>query len=174
MPQWLDKFLRKPPPFQFVERPTEKRLVLAKSCFDGLVEALAPANRRCHEGVALLLGKIEDGVGVAAHAVRPDAVTTRGSFHIPASEMAKVVALATRLRFAIIAQVHTHPGEAFHSEGDQEGANIRYNGFFSLVIPEYGRFLPNLRDSTLYVFSDAHGWQLLKDAPAVVDGLTVL
>ena len=174
MPRWLDRLLRKTPAYQFVDRPVNARLVLAQSCFDGLIEALAPANNRRHEGVALLLGKIEDGVGVGVHAVRPNAITTRGSFQIPASEMAKVVALATRLGLSIIGQVHTHPGEAFHSDGDEEGANIRYDGFFSLVIPEYGRFLPNLRDSVLYAFSSVDGWQRLEGRLNLVDGLTAL
>jgi hypothetical protein len=174
MARWFDWIRRKPAAFEFIDNADEPRLVLARSCFDGLLEALAPANHRRHEGVALLLGKIHEGIGVAAHAVRPNAVTTGGSFSIPGREMARVVGVCTRLGLDIIGQVHTHPLEAFHSEGDEEGANIRYDGYFSLVIPEYGRFMPSFQGSTLYVFSANQGWRLLDSPPSVVDALTAL
>src|SRR5947209_7260625 len=75
MPRWLNWIRRKPPAFEFIDAAEEPRLVFARSCFDGLLEALGPANERRHEGVALLLGKIDEGVGLAVHTVRPHAVT---------------------------------------------------------------------------------------------------
>lgn len=38
----------------------------------------------------------------------------------------------------IRAQVHTHPGEAFHSRTDDEFPIIHTPGFLSLVIPNFG------------------------------------
>jgi len=35
-------------------------------------------------------------------------------------------------------QVHTHPGEAFHSRTDDRFPIIHTPGFLSLVIPDYG------------------------------------
>ena len=35
-------------------------------------------------------------------------------------------------------QVHTHPGEAFHSETDDRYPIIHTYGFLSLVVPDYG------------------------------------
>ncbi len=40
--------------------------------------------------------------------------------------------------FGIRVQVHTHPGEAFHSETDDQYPIIHKPGFLSLVIPNFG------------------------------------
>jgi proteasome lid subunit RPN8/RPN11 len=165
---------KQPPRFVVREVESQPRLLIARSCFDGLMSSLAQANAQHHEGVALLLGHSHGGTALAIHSVRPRASTGRGHFQIPAGEMARVIALATDLDLHIVAQVHTHPGEAFHSDGDEEGANIRYEGLFSLVIPEYGRFLPSLQASALYIYRSP-GWDLLEtSALTIVDPVTIL
>lgn len=37
----------------------------------------------------------------------------------------------------LVAQVHSHPGEAFHSKGDNERAASFHLGFLSIVLPNY-------------------------------------
>lgn len=67
--------------------------------------------------------KSEDGVGYF--------VTGEALFHLNR-------ALAdTGLRF--IAQVHSHPGEAYHSETDDRYAIMTMEGGFSFVVPDFGR-----------------------------------
>jgi hypothetical protein len=39
----------------------------------------------------------------------------------------------------LIAQVHSHPTKAFHSEADDRYAIVTFNGGFSLVVPNFGR-----------------------------------
>jgi len=43
-----------------------------------------------------------------------------------------------RTKTGIRVQVHTHPGEAFHSRTDDEFPIIHTPGFLSLVIPNFG------------------------------------
>ena len=173
--KWLDRMFSRQPVYVVRPIPPSPRLLVAQSCFDGLLECLSVGVERRHEAVALLLGRWNGERAIALHAVRPQAHTTAGSFHIPAREMARVIALATRLDLQVVAQVHTHPVEAFHSEGDEEGANIRYDGFFSLVLPDYGTRLPSLAAIAMYVFSSDRGWvQLSDDDLSVIEPLTVL
>ncbi len=136
-------------------------VLLADSCLKGVIDCLAPANQRHHEGVAFLLGRTDGMQALCMASVRPRAVTTPGSFHVPSSEMARVVALATSLDLQIVGQVHTHPRVAGHSDGDQDGANIRFDGFISIVIPDYGTHLPRLQGSAVYWFGRAGGWRQL-------------
>ncbi len=167
---WIMRLFRtSPPAFQIVETPEAPRLLIARSCYDGLLASLAPAVRRHHEGVALLLGCGEGAVKVALHCVRPVATTSAGSFEISAAEMARVIALAMRLDLEIVAQVHTHPCQAFHSAGDEEGARIRYDGYLSLVIPNYGGDLPDLAGSALYAYSATFGWE-----PVPLDAIQIV
>ena len=39
----------------------------------------------------------------------------------------------------LLAQLHTHPGTAFHSSVDDRGSISERRGFLSIVVPHYGR-----------------------------------
>lgn len=160
---WLTKLLRPTPPaYRVVEEPPEPKLVIPQGCFSALLECLAPAKARGHEGVAFLLGRTDGATALCVQAVRPKATTSPGSFHVSARDMARVIELAANLDLQVVGQVHTHPRDAFHSDGDEDGANIRFDGFVSLVIPDYGARLPDLIGSAAYVFSAAAGdWKPL-------------
>ena len=85
--------------------------------------------------------------------LRPVARTTRGSFHVDTTAMRQVVEGANAHGLQVVGQLHTHPGEAFHSDGDVDGALIRFGGFVSIVLPEYGKHLPDFRRAAIYMFS---------------------
>ncbi|WP_022696343.1 Mov34/MPN/PAD-1 family protein [Euryhalocaulis caribicus] len=146
MLNWIKaKFFEREPVFKLIENENKTRFLIPESCFRNLVTYLNDASTQGHEGVVLFLGKGNGETKVALQCVQPKATTTQGSFKISSAEMAKVINLATDLDLEIIAQVHTHPREAFHSKGDDEGARIRYEGYLSLVIPTMGGSCPILR-----------------------------
>lgn len=132
--------------------PPPPRLVLTQACVAGVQECLMPEIRRGHEGIAYLLGQSDGRTTLAVAAVRPQAQTTRGSFDVSAPAMARVVRAATDAGLQVVGQLHTHPGEAFHSEGDDEGARIAFAGYVSIVLPQYGRHLPALTGMAAYFF----------------------
>ena len=67
--------------------------------------------------------------------------------------MRQVVEGANAHGLQVVGQLHTHPGEAFPSDGDVAGALIRFGGFVSIVLPEYGKHLPDFRGAAIYMFS---------------------
>lgn len=134
------------------------RLVLTQVCVEALRACLEPEIRRGHEGVAYLLGQTDGTATLAVAAVRPDAITSPGSFSVSAQAMAKVVRIATRVGLQIVAQIHTHPGKAYHSEGDVEGARIAFSGFVSGVLPDYGRRLPAFDGGAFYLYRSGTGF----------------
>ena len=138
--------------------PPPPRLILTESCVSALSECMEPEIRRGHEGVAYVLGQTDGAVTLAIAAVRPQAATTRGSFFVSAPAMAQVVRTAIRAGLQVIGQVHTHPGKAYHSDGDVEGARIVYRGFVSVVLPDYGRRLPTLDGAAVYMFRGKAGF----------------
>jgi proteasome lid subunit RPN8/RPN11 len=91
-------------------------------------------------------------------AIRPEAHTTQGSFHVDPRAMARVVRAAANLGLQVVCQVHTHPGRAYHSDGDVEGARIRYAGFTSVVLPDYGRRLPRFDGAAIYMLGTDDCW----------------
>jgi hypothetical protein len=52
----------------------------------------------------------------------------------------------------VVGQVHTHPKDAYHSDGDEDGARIAYTGYVSLVLPDYGRRLPLFDEAAIFIF----------------------
>lgn len=131
---------------------------MTEACLDQVRAGLAPEIRKGHEGIVYLLGRTDGATTLAVSVFRPDAETTRGSFCVDSRSMAVGVRAAARFGLQIVAQVHTHPRAAFHSKGDVEGAKIRYAGYSSLVIPEYGRNLPSLGGVAAYMFIRDRRW----------------
>jgi hypothetical protein len=52
----------------------------------------------------------------------------------------------------LIAQIHSHPGEAYHSDGDDAGAASFHIGFLSIVVPQYGRGVACLSECAIFEF----------------------
>lgn len=161
--EWFKSLFR--PPAQspvVVVRPRAPELIMPRGCLLALQECIAPALGRGHEGVAYLLGKTDGTTALCVQVVRPRATTGPGSFFVSSKDMARVIGHTTDLGLQVVGQVHSHPRDAFHSDGDEDGANIRYDGFFSIVLPDYGARLPNLSGVAVYAYSSpAQGWSLL-------------
>jgi len=132
--------------------PPQPRLIISESALHAMQENLAPEIAKRHEGIAYLFGQTDGETTIVVGAVRPQARTTRGSFDVPSAAMAKVVRKANDAGLQVVGQIHTHPGQAYHSDGDIEGARIAYNGFISIVVPDYGRHLPSLTRAAAYFY----------------------
>ena len=127
--------------------PQRHTVVLTEHCLQEITQGMESNVQRRHEGIAYLIGLTTGTTTLAASARFPDAATTRGSFDVGNEEMAKVVGAAAGSNLQVVGQIHTHPMDAFHSNGDLEGMRIKYPGYFSLVLPKYGNLLPSLQDS---------------------------
>jgi len=93
-----------------------------------------------HEGIVYWGGIETSGGAVALTALSPTAATTWGSFRTEASANADVVLALARHELTLVAQVHSHPGDwVDHSDGDDAGALVRFQGFWSLVVPRFAR-----------------------------------
>jgi hypothetical protein len=58
-----------------------------------------------------------------------------------------------------VAQLHTHPGAAFHSGTDDEFPIVRTPGFLSIVLPEFGKYgLRELAACAAYEVGQAGIW----------------
>lgn len=138
--------------------PAPAKFLCTAGALAGLVSALARSREQRHEGVAYLLGRSDGTVTLAVAVFAPEALTTSGSFHVPTRAMVSCMRTAARFELQVVGQVHTHPGRAYHSDGDVEGAKIRYPGYVSLVLPEYGRHLPSLLGAAAYLWQKPRGW----------------
>jgi proteasome lid subunit RPN8/RPN11 len=71
--------------------------------------------------------------------IAPRAKTTPGSFRTTAADNARAISAMNNEGLQLVAQVHSHPGTLVdHSHGDVTGALMPFEGFLSIVVPEYG------------------------------------
>jgi hypothetical protein len=74
-----------------------------------------------------------------------------------------VLALDNQLQvrgWYILAQLHSHPGRAFHSSIDDEHPISNQRGFLSIVVPDFGAGLPGVGWS-VYEYAGSGRWRNL-------------
>lgn len=152
MRSWLRRFFR-PAAYRPVPPPQPRRVVMAAACLNALRASLAPEIAQGHEGIVYLIGQTDGFTSLVLAVFRPAATTTTGSFHVDGAAMRRVVEAANARGLQVVGQLHTHPGHAFHSDGDIAGALIRFGGFVSIVLPDYGTRLPSMDGAAIYMFS---------------------
>jgi hypothetical protein len=88
-----------------------------------------------HEGVVLWVGP--PGEPRITRAIVPLQITSRLRFQVPLSERQRISRSLAGSRETVVAQVHTHAEEAFHSVVDDAEALVRRVGGYSLVVPDF-------------------------------------
>ena len=122
-------------------------VVIASQCLEDVTEGMSPFAELGHEAIVYFVGLTTGTTTLALAAIFPEAVTTPGNVDVSAPEVGKIVRVATASGLQVVGQLHTHPRTAFHSAGDLSGMRIRYPGYVSIVVPEYGARLPLLQES---------------------------
>jgi hypothetical protein len=91
------------------------------------------------ESVVLWLGSRHgtEGGGNVLSVYRPIHTARRDRFHIAETGMRELMGQLRARRQTLLAQVHTHPGEAFHSQADDEWAVVTHEGALSVVLPRF-------------------------------------
>lgn len=145
------------------------KIIITTGCLSAIQQCLAKYTRNKHEGIAYLLGQVSEDRTIAVAAICPKARTTYGSFSVTSKDMARVIKTANKFNLQVVGQVHSHPGDAFHSDGDEAGANIAYKGYVSIVLPQYGSKLPSLDNAAFFLFNGRGKFiELRKDNVTVV------
>ena len=71
----------------------------------------------------------------------------------------------------LIAQVHSHPTEAFHSDTDDEHSIVNTVGCLSLVVPDFAARDFSLRDCAIFRLAPSGEWKELshREAEALIE-----
>jgi len=87
---------------------------------------------------------------------------------VPGEELHRLNVWLLDRRQVIGAQVHSHPGEAYHSNTDNEFAIVTLLGGLSIVVPHFG--LDGVRGPGSAAFRlAADGWQEVRDLADLVE-----
>jgi hypothetical protein len=149
--------------YRRIETPRPFEFLLTQDCMDRICECIEPFAQNRHEGIAYIYGRTDGYTTLAIGAIRPDAATTRGSFSVSSVEMARMVKGIRQRGLQLICQLHTHPGQAYHSDGDVDGLKLVCNGYVSIVLPDYGAHLPSFKEAAFYFYRRGIGFTALEE-----------
>lgn len=91
------------------------------------------------EAVCFWLGRVNDkGPGVVTDLWVPRFTATAVSYDVAPIEMLRLKTYLDESDLCLLAQVHSHPGAAFHSRRDDFNAASPWPGFISIVVPNGG------------------------------------
>ena len=113
------------------------------------------------EKVLLFLGKKINGDFSVLEIFTPEQITESDYFHIPEQGMEELMAKLGETRLMLVAQIHTHPKDAFHSWADDKWAIVRHEGAFSLVLPYFASHttMENFLDEVaVFILNKKNSW----------------
>lgn len=136
-------------------------LKYSQQTLSSTLQLLTKGGQGVRECVVLWLGK-RSGQDVQIEEVYlPEQRSGVDVFHIPPASMQKLMHYLKQHRLMVAAQVHTHPGMAFHSKADDEWAFVRHEGAISMVLPYFAKnttALNYLQEVEVYCLSKNNTW----------------
>lgn len=153
----------------FTPKPKYQRLatvrpyefLMTEGCVEAICHCIEPEKQKGHEGITYLYGRTDGHTTLAVGAIRPEAETTKGSFSVSSVEMARLVKEIRYRGLQLISQLHTHPRQAYHSDGDVEGLKLICDGYVSVVLPDYGAYLPSFQEAAFFFYRRGEGFHEL-------------
>lgn len=107
------------------------------------LEALQSYGADGLEGLVLWLGEIDGDCARISRALIPEqkAISSESGvgYFIDGTTLFRLNRALSDTGLRLIAQVHSHPTEAYHSETDDRYAIVTAEGGFSFVVPNFGR-----------------------------------
>jgi hypothetical protein len=143
-----------------------EKLRVARSVVDDTMRMLRESGREGMEAIVLWAGTFSSttsfDVGLV---IRPRQTAYRSSDGLLAAvdddEIFRVNRAVSEHGMRLVAQLHTHPGDAYHSDTDDHHALVTARGGFSLVVPFFASGGFDLDVVAVYRLEVGNTWQPL-------------
>jgi hypothetical protein len=140
-------------------------LSIPRNCVDDLHAHLRKVGREGHEGLGLWVGRqagdhfqVQKTLIPAQRHIR----TADGVCVVTGpEELHRINVWLYRQKLALIAQIHSHPGRAYHSSTDDQYAIATTVGCLSLVVPDFAWAPFDLRNVASYRLDGRGVWRAL-------------
>jgi len=140
-----------------------KRQLMSLNIAQGLIQQSIESLKASHnkEKVLLWFGKKSGTSYTVDEIFTPIQITEADYFHIPEAGMQEIMDRLRTTRKMLVAQIHTHPGHAYHSMADDKWAILRHEGAYSLVLPFFcsttteANFLDNV---ATFILTKSNKW----------------
>lgn len=116
--------------------------------------ALREFGHQGNEGFVLWLGRIDSRAALVGMALVPPQSSIRSEegvgYFVNADTLFHLNRTLHRSGLRLLAQVHSHPGAAYHSSTDDAYAVVTTEGGFSIVVPNFARGEPDPSECAVY------------------------
>jgi len=138
-------------------------VLLPRSVVAATHARLQSAGRQGLEGMALWAGVQEDRVFDVREVIAPKQQGIRSDHGlavvVDGQELHRINLHLYRSGLRLLAQIHSHPTEAYHSAMDDEYAIATALGSFSLVVPDFAREPLRLERCAVYRLTARPWWR---------------
>lgn len=125
-----------------------KPLIIPEKILENTLKEIQDKGRLSREGFVLWLGnRIENKI---TEFYVPDYESGRNFYQITEKGNSDLLSHLKTNRISVLAQIHSHPEDAFHSPADDRMATVAHVGGLSFVLPcfAYSTSLQNFADQT--------------------------
>ncbi len=126
-------------------------------------ELMRYAGSKGVEGMALFAGKQKENTFEVFETIIPKQNSYRLKsglmYAVEADELHRINVWLFQNGFRIIAQIHSHPNEAYHSETDNQFPIVATIGGISIVVPRFASDPIDLDNWTVYRLSPQNIWK---------------
>ncbi len=135
-----------------------RSITVDRKVVHGTLDALQEFGSDGLERLVLWLGLIEPGRAHVIKAFVPVQESVAGEeglgYFVSGQTLFKLNRGLAETGLRLIAQVHSHPSEAYHSEADDRYAIVTAEGGLSLVVPDFGNAAPDPSSWAVYRLTD--------------------
>jgi hypothetical protein len=122
------------------------------------------------EGLVLWLGEIKGSTAVIYQALVPDQEPVSSEsgvgYFVDGETLFRLNRALANSGMRLIAQVHSHPTNAYHSETDDKYAIVTAEGGLSFVVPNFGKASLDPRVWAIYRLTRGE-WRVLNDTESL-------
>lgn len=112
-------------------------------CLSEAYSFLKKAGNKYYEAVALFAGKVDGSNAIISEVICPLQECSRSEYGlmytVDGKELHRINLWLYENKLKLIAQIHSHPNEAFHSETDDEFPIAATLGCLSIVVPFFAQ-----------------------------------
>lgn len=138
------------------------QIVMPPNCLEKAFYSLREAGKQGVESVALFIGRIDGNDFFIEETIIPKHTSYRledGLFYaIDSDELYRLNVMLHERSLKLIAQIHSHPREAYHSEADDQYAIATKVGSISIVVPDFAFGPISLDNCAVYRLSVDNKW----------------
>jgi proteasome lid subunit RPN8/RPN11 len=129
------------------------RFYLPRILWENTLDAIRKYGQRDSEGLVYWGGVIgAAGETLVTSLILLNHIPQGGRVQPTADEMRALLRALRARDEKLVAQIHSHEGQAFHSLGDSQRATSYHPGYVSIVIPWFGQGVRELSDCAVYEF----------------------